>query len=442
MQLLKQKLAGDESDGETTFSSQPISENNTEPEGMGKGKWTERSLPSLVETLGVCYLAMIILRLPISMGELHRYAIREDIPYIRAIRFVPAEMKRRLPAGYILALDTTTPLKPGHLRKAIHNTCLLYHHHFQLDLPPLNTPLLLYKHVRDMALPIDVYQAVGKIAKILSIDFSFPKPQRHQRISHLPEMALVSLLIIAVKLHHLFSPIRYSASSPTDVAILAIDWEVWTSARQTHKSRLVDPEHLAHGSEINVTETDVMAMTGAQLDDYLDWYERTWVDEERAQHRARGLPTPLLEMFPTGRQDGSQPKIHDFASEAKIEQESLIIQLAETMSKLRMRDVMDEEDVHREEGAVKRVGASYKRYRSLEELHGHARTFHEAVAETVAVTLETLLTSVLQVERRLIVWREDKVRAKREGHSNEVDQDDGEMNALSERSDGHEDLHV
>ena len=442
LNLLKDRIDRGESDGETFFSSQPISEEDTESEEIGKGKWTEKALPSLIETLGICYLAMIILRLPIGMGDLHKYAVREDMPYIRAVRFIPAEMKGRLPAEYLLALDTTSPLKAGYLRKTIHNTCLLYHHHFQLDFPPLNMPLLLYKHIRGLALPIDAFQAVTKIAKILSMDFSFPKPRRHQRISHLPEMALVSLLVIVIKLYHPFNAIHYSAISSADVAILAVDWDAWIAARRAHESRMVDPEHLSRGSEINVTEEDAMEMTGTQLDDYLDWYERTWVDEERTQRKARGVPSQLLEMFPTGRQDGSQPKPYDFTSEAKVEQESTTQRLAEMMGRLQVREVVSGEERNLEERVVMRVGSSYKRYRRVEDLNGHAKAFHEAVADVVAVTPETLLISVLQIERRLIVWREEQVKAERVDQTDQTNQDDVEMQVLSESSDEHKDHHA
>lgn len=38
------------------------------------------------------------------------WAVREDIPFIRAVRFVPAVMKQKLPAEYLKALDTTVRL--------------------------------------------------------------------------------------------------------------------------------------------------------------------------------------------------------------------------------------------------------------------------------------------------------------------------------------------
>ena len=44
----------------------------------------------------------ILLKLFISS-----WAVREDIPFIRAVRFIPIAMKQRLPAQYLRALDTT-----------------------------------------------------------------------------------------------------------------------------------------------------------------------------------------------------------------------------------------------------------------------------------------------------------------------------------------------
>lgn len=77
LQLLKSKTDAT-SDEDTLFSSQPESETETEDkhEGVGK-KWKVRGkdMPSLIETLGLFYLGMILLRLPVSMGEMHRYVI-------------------------------------------------------------------------------------------------------------------------------------------------------------------------------------------------------------------------------------------------------------------------------------------------------------------------------------------------------------------------------
>lgn len=130
LQLVKQKAGDATSDGTIVFSSQPVSDAGTDnnEESIGR-KWKVRGkgMPTLIETLGLLYFGIVLLRLPVSMGEIHRYddenlntgersnaahswAIREDIPYIRAVRFIPAVMKHKLPAEYLLALDTTVLL--------------------------------------------------------------------------------------------------------------------------------------------------------------------------------------------------------------------------------------------------------------------------------------------------------------------------------------------
>lgn len=76
LQLLKRKTDST-SDEDTVFSSQPQSE--TEPEreggdGVREYKIRGKAMPTLIETLGVLYLGMVLLRQPVSMGDLYRYS--------------------------------------------------------------------------------------------------------------------------------------------------------------------------------------------------------------------------------------------------------------------------------------------------------------------------------------------------------------------------------
>lgn len=411
LQLLSYRFEQDESDGDILFSSQPVEGIGDEGDYKGKARWASKPLPTLIESLAICYLAAIILRLPISISELHGCAYREDVPYIRAIRFVPADMKKRLPAEYVKALDTTSPLAFDHLRRAIHQTCLLCQHHFKLELPPLNSPLLLYKHVKDLALPTAVYEATCKLAALLSVDFSFPTLAGKQRVTGLPEIALMSVLIIAVKLLYPFSKDLGSVRSMTDPGVLALDWEAWVTSRQTQVPGAEGETMGGRGSEIEVTEDDIMAMTGQQTDEYLDWYERTWVDEDRAQSKLRGPPDELLQMFPIGRQDGSHPKEYNAGVEAAIERNLTQRRLTDMINKLRIRDVVAEAEDDEVQDDLNEMGSAYQRYRSSDELTPHARAFHEAAAQRLAVTLKTLLVAVNQMERRLIVWRWKQVKS-------------------------------
>lgn len=411
LQLLSDRFEQDESDAEILFSSQPVEGIGDTGNYKGKARWASKPLPTLIESLAICYLAAIILRLPISISELHDYAYREDVPYIRAIRSVPADMKKRLPAEYVKALDTTSPLAFDHLRRAIHQTCLLYQHHFKLELPPLNTPLLLYKYVKDLALPTAVYEATCKIAALLSVDFFFPTLAAKQRVTGLPEIALMSVLIIAVKLLYPFSKDLGSVRSMEDPAVLAVDWEAWVASHQSQVPGAEGETLGGRGSEIEVTEDDIMAMTGKQMDEYLDWYERTWVDEDRAQSKLRGPPDELLQMFPLGRQDGSHPQEYNAGVEAAIGRNSTQRRLTDMISKLRTRDVVAEVEDDEVRDDLNEMGSAYQRYRSSDDLTPHARAFHEAAAQRLAVTPKTLLVAVNQMERRLIVWRWKQVKS-------------------------------
>ncbi len=76
LQLLTARLGTSDDDDAPVFSSQAASdtERNTNKGGHAGPREREsrsRVVPSLMDTLGMCYLAMIVLRLPISLADLH-----------------------------------------------------------------------------------------------------------------------------------------------------------------------------------------------------------------------------------------------------------------------------------------------------------------------------------------------------------------------------------
>ena len=74
LQLLKEKISDPESSD--VFSSQPGSEgeaDSAEDEKTREWKVQVKGLPTLLESVGICYLGAILLRLPVSLGDFHRY---------------------------------------------------------------------------------------------------------------------------------------------------------------------------------------------------------------------------------------------------------------------------------------------------------------------------------------------------------------------------------
>ena len=317
-------------------------------------------------------------------------------------------------------------------------------------MPPINTPLLLYKHIRDLAVPSKPHKALFShnqfktpsnraivtlhpitlhLANLLSISFDFPSPGSRQHTSSLPELQLISLLIIATKLYHPFDDLPRHVPSLADPAALSIDWPSWVQAQKAHNASNTDGNHLQRGTEINITEVDAMAMSGEQLDEYMDYYERTFIDTDRVEQK---LPKDLLDMFPTGRLDSSEPASYSYQEQFAKEQEAVEETLEAVVGSMRLRNVISKES----EESVRRIGSFYKRYRRIEDLDGDAKVFHEIVAERVGVRLETLVLAVGQMERLLIKWREGKVKEglEEEGGQHEGDGEESENVEMMDES--------
>ena len=78
LQIIKHqdKDAPEESDLESQqlFSSQ--GEISEEYDGSAREmKKREKNLPTLIDTLGLCYLGMMLLRIPVSLGDIHKYLL-------------------------------------------------------------------------------------------------------------------------------------------------------------------------------------------------------------------------------------------------------------------------------------------------------------------------------------------------------------------------------
>ncbi len=319
-----------------------------------------------------------------------------------------------------------TALEPGDLHKAVHGLLLLYNHRFELVLPALNYSLILFKHIKSLALPskrdffggyeasnfelmlsVELYVVVRRLASLLAVDFTFPKPGPRQRKSAHPEIQLVSLLVIAVKLYHPFdSQPRYSRTL-SEFGTLVIDWDVWCKSQTEYAARHTSAGKLGRGNEINVNENDVMAMSGEQLDEYLDWYEKTWIKEESQEPQSRRIPQQLLDLFPTGRYDGSSQAKVDLDQEARTDQIALDQKLKIIQGNLNLRNTISEES---NEQPVKRIGSFYKRYRNIDDLSPEARIFYEAAATSVGMSLASLTLAVIQLERKLETLRDNEVK--------------------------------
>ena len=68
---------------------------------------SDEHMPRLIETIGLCYIAIMILRIPLSLSTLRRWVVDKELPWFDAYRDTPDELISRLPPYYKRALEVT-----------------------------------------------------------------------------------------------------------------------------------------------------------------------------------------------------------------------------------------------------------------------------------------------------------------------------------------------
>ena len=129
---------------------------------------------------------------------------------------------------------------------------------------------------------MEIYPIVGKLQQIFKFRFKFTSKKKWAlKAENFPEAQLLCLIVVATKLMFPFSNAQGHPSAPTEPAAQLVDWNLWRAAQKEFESLDKISGRLSRGQEINVNEGNVLHMTDAQLDDYLDWYQDTWLDQNK-----------------------------------------------------------------------------------------------------------------------------------------------------------------
>jgi RNA polymerase I-specific transcription initiation factor RRN7 len=115
---------------------------------------------------------------------------------------------------------------------------------------------------------------VRRLVSLLDLDFTYQKQKGGHRTTAYPDIQLMSLIVVATKLSQPFDSITRYPENESDPSTLQIDWLKWAQTIAKSPSN-----GLRRGQETLVTDADVSRMTEKQMDDYLDAYQRTWIDD-------------------------------------------------------------------------------------------------------------------------------------------------------------------
>lgn len=93
----------------------------------------------------------------------------------------------------------------------------------------------------------------------------------------------MTLIVIAAKLLFPFDDIERYPVSAEEPATQVLDWKLWAAAQKYFANRETNAGRIGRGKEVLVKEEDVFTLTPAQLDEYLEWYEKSWLDTSKGK---------------------------------------------------------------------------------------------------------------------------------------------------------------
>lgn len=330
-------------------------------------------------------------------------------------------MKSHLPAQYIAALEPRAVLKPDRLQEKVLNLVVSLKRDYEIQFPPLNASLLMFKHVKSLCLPLEIFPCAFRLAKVLNLDFKYPELFAGQfRATDYPELRLMGLIVVSTKLLQPCDNITRKPEIGTDPITMRLRWESWKHVMTEKEVKGLKP-----GEEVKIREEDVFEMNGEKLDDYLAWYQKTWMDDKEDK-----LPKQILDLFPL--EEVLERQLDVEPPQPTTEKLKFV------QSSLQVVDPITMEQAKYAAREVVRPGARYSRWKEVSRLSDMERLFMEKAAEQAGCSLDILVKSVYMLETKIqtLVMKEDKLR--RDMDNAVVISDDDSI--MDEEDEGDDDL--
>lgn len=397
------------------FSTLDTDESGTDDERIaisaskGRDKKLE-GVPNLYDCLVLCYLGTSTLRLPVTPGDMYAWTTDSKMPYRQAIKIVPLLMRDRLPPSYHAILDPPKLLRHRRFYTTLTNLEISYEKVHGILWPPLNTPLLLIRYIKELALPLELYDATLRLADLLGHNFALEHDGRKQLgLRHLPEAQLIGCFVVCVKLFYPFDKIRRLPKSSSEPAVSVVDWKAWCKQMSKAKrNQQMFSSDFTNEEFTQLQEDDVFQLLPKQLDQYLDFYNDTFLDDGKIQRTKHNndFKNALYGMFPidnVGREATVQPA-EVSAHELKLETVRAVHGRMKTRAIVR-----DDQD----EAGVLRPGQSYPMWKKVDDVPDRAAVFYNEAARLAGFSMGMLVTAVFTTECRIEQWRRTQSKGKK-----------------------------
>ncbi|KAK0379224.1 RRN complex forming protein [Colletotrichum limetticola] len=403
------------SEGEPSlFSSQLDLAQDEEHQSRNRAqRWTgengsEWPAPRMIDTLGLCFLGCMLLRIPTRIGDLCKWARGGSIPYKEAVgttfghtrilpnqsqyRQLPQEMRDRLPTWYTIPLKSTNlaAFENGELHASVMNLALSYHLNYGMIFPPLNDVLMTLQYARELGLPIETVAIARRVPPIANLTFSFPLEKTRIRLINQPEVLLVTILVLAAM--HCF-PLEDNMPAPQDennFIVPKLDWKEW---KRIMTPALAPDEATSTVDYTGVTASQITSMSPKELDEYF-----THLSLLTEAHTEESL---LARYFPVDEQAPKHTESETTGDEMAGRLRAVQTQAASFVDS-DAHDRLEEESLRT---------SRYHSYKSEEDLPPIGRDFFQLAARLAGLSVPMLVRAVNMLEGHIVTWQKEQRRA-------------------------------
>ncbi|EKJ70668.1 hypothetical protein FPSE_09178 [Fusarium pseudograminearum CS3096] len=386
----------EQDEGLAMFSSQPAVDDKSKDDTLKKQRTRARSwnpeenpdwpMPRMIDTLALCYLGCLLLRIPTAIGELCLWANAGRIPYKRSYYDLPQEMQDRLPSPYTraLKLPLRSSLKGIDLHNAVLDLALSYNYNYGMIFPAVNETPTLVHFVRQLSLPVEALVTAKSILSVMRFSFQLPIEQSRRFHIDYPEILLISVVLVAAKLcfplgRH--APLLQVAGAEPNIRF---DWTKW----QKSIHELLDPSQASGKDPIfeKITVDQVISMTAEELNEYFAHIAST-IDKKNDSVVTRFFP-----------------------SESAPPPETLSAENTEKDNDHKMRQILGraimiagEEGSEQEDGTM--LEPQYEAFRSVDDLSETAQALYKAASHISGLSLDEAVQAVYMLEQKILGWQ-------------------------------------
>ncbi|EKM59233.1 uncharacterized protein PHACADRAFT_87096 [Phanerochaete carnosa HHB-10118-sp] len=246
-------------------------------QGQRKDKTAFRPFDSPAANIAILMLACWTLRLPVTYMDFKRLIESYDFPYLDPLRLLPEAVTQHLTKHTTKALSPQFPPIPLHVHGLTSHLAKLMFSSYNILTPECNAAPLLWRATRALQGTPTLYLLAKKLGKVVSLTLTLHyslspalrrvkmrDPEHHKYDNAPPEVALIAILIVALKLVYGFDGKKRVPRSGNDPACALPSFPDYFAAMQaaedaekTKRPAFLDTAPGSLESMLDLDETDI-----------------------------------------------------------------------------------------------------------------------------------------------------------------------------------------